>query len=587
MILQALAQLYERRSRDPDRARRLPSPGLEDKDIPFIVELRANGQPVQLRDTRQPDGKKLRARSYLVPQGIKKTFGVAANLLWDTAEYTLGVSAKGDSPRLAEQAAAFRVRVQALEPYAEGDAGLAALLAFLAAPQLDALQAAPHWAEMLEANALVSFELQGDVGLLICQRPAVQAAIQALAAPQSAGEQALCLVDGALRPVARLHGSIKGVWGAQSSGANIVSFNLDAFNSYGKAQGQNAPVGEPAMFAYTTALNALLDRESRNRVQVGDASTVFWADAPHPFDGDFTLADLFGEPDNPDKARDAVRALYAAVRSGTLPPEQADTRFFVLGLSPNAARISIRFWLPQIPFAELAPRLVQHFDDIRVARRFDSDPEAPSLFRLLTSLALQGKADNIPPRLAGEWMRAILEGLPLPAGLLNAAVQRCKAERDVTYLRACVLKAWLNRHARQSSTTPPTFKEALDMDNPAPAYRLGRLFATLERIQEHAQPGINATIRDRYYGAASTTPVAVFSTLLKLKNAHLKKLTDGLTGYFEKLIGDILAPLDPATGFPRQLSLAEQGQFALGYYHQRQAFFTKKTDVTTDQPQGD
>jgi CRISPR-associated protein Csd1 len=210
MILQALAQLYERRSRDPDRARRLPSPGLEDKDIPFIVELRANGQPVQLRDTRQPDGKKLRARSYLVPQGIKKTFGVAANLLWDTAEYTLGVSAKGDSPRLAEQAAAFRVRVQALEPYAEGDAGLAALLAFLAAPQLDALQAAPHWAEMLEANALVSFELQGDVGLLICQRPAVQAAIQALAAPQSAGEQALCLVDGALRPVARLHGSIKG-----------------------------------------------------------------------------------------------------------------------------------------------------------------------------------------------------------------------------------------------------------------------------------------------------------------------------------------------------------------------------------------
>jgi CRISPR-associated protein Csd1 len=256
-----------------------------------------------------------------VPQGVKKTSGVAANLLWDTAEYTLGVSAKGASPRLAEQAAAFRARVQALEPHADGDAGLAALLAFLAAPSLDALCTAPHWAEMLEANALVSFELQGDDGRLICQRPAVQAAIQALAAEQSPGEQALCLVDGTLRPVARLHGSIKGVWGAQSSGANIVSFNLDAFNSYGKAQGQNAPVGEAAMFAYTTALNALLDRDSRNRVQVGDASTVFWADAPHPFDGDFTLADLFGEADNPDKARDAVRALYAAVRSGTLPAE--------------------------------------------------------------------------------------------------------------------------------------------------------------------------------------------------------------------------------------------------------------------------
>lgn len=589
MILQALAQLYERRSRDPDPARRLPSPGLEEKDIPFVVELRADGQAVQLRDTRSLDGKKLRAQSFLVPQGVKKTSGVAANLLWDTAEYTLGVSAKGDSPRLAEQAAAFRARVLALASHADGDAGLAALLNFLAAPSLDALRASPHWAEMLEANALVSFELQGDSGPLICQRPAVQAAIQALAAAQSPGEQALCLVDGALRPVARLHGSIKGVWGAQSSGANIVSFNLDAFNSYGKAQGQNAPVSEAAMFAYTTALNALLDRDSRNRVQVGDASTVFWADAPHPFDGNFTLADLFGEPDNPDKARDAVRALYAAVRSGALPAEQADTRFFVLGLSPNAARISIRFWLPRLRFAELAPRLVQHFDDIRVARRFDSDPETPSLFRLLTSLALQGKADNIPPRLAGEWMRAILEGLPLPAGLLNAAVQRCKAEQDVTYLRACVLKAWLNRRARANPSKSPIFKEALDMDNPAPAYRLGRLFATLERIQEQAQPGINATIRDRYYGAASTTPVAVFTTLLRLKNAHLKKLSDGFTAYFEKLIGDILAPLDPVNGFPRQLSLPEQGQFALGYYHQRQAFFTKKTDAdtSTDQPQGD
>lgn len=498
MILQALAQLYERRSRDADPARRLPSPGLEDKDIPFIVELRADGQPIQLRDTRTLDGKKLRAQSFLVPQGVKRAYGVAANLLWDTAEYTLGISAKGDSPRLAEQTAAFRARVQALEAHANGDAGLTALLAFLAAPQLDALRTAPHWAEMLEVNALVSFELQGDAGMLICQRPAVQAAIQAQTASQSAGEQALCLVDGALRPVARLHGSIKGVWGAQSMGANIVSFNLAAFNSYGKAQGQNAPVGEAAMFAYTTALNALLDRESSNRVQVGDASTVFWADAPHPFDGEFTLADLFGEVDNPDKAREAVRALYAAVRSGTLPAAQADTRFFILGLSPNAARISIRFWLPQVPFSELAPRLVQHFDDIRVARRFDSDPETPSLFRLLTSLALQGKADNIPPRLAGEWMRAILEGLSLPAGLLNAAVQRCKAERDVTYLRACVLKAWLNRHARAANdpTRPSnTFKEALDMDYPAPAYRLGRLFATLERIQEQALPGINATAR--------------------------------------------------------------------------------------------
>lgn len=590
MILQALAQLYERRSRDPDLARRLPSSGLEDKDIPFIIELRPDGSPVQLRDTRQPEGKRLRAQSFLVPQGVKKTSGVAANLLWDTAEYTLGVSAKAEAPRLPEQTAAFLTRAEALALHAEGDAGLQAVLAFLRAPPLDHLKNSPHWDELIQSNALVSFELQGDTGLLICQRPAVQAAIRALEAGQAPGTLVDCLVDGAPRPVARLHGAIKGVWGAQTSGANIVSFNLAAFNSYGKEQGHNAPVGEAAVFAYTTALNAMLDRASRNRVQVGDASTVFWADAPHPFDGEYTLADLFGESDNPDRSRDAVRALFAAVRSGTLAQAQADTRFFVLGLSPNAARISIRFWLPAQRFGELAPRLLQHFEDIRLARRFGSDPETPLLFYLLKSLALRGESKHIPPRLAGEWMRAILEGRPLPAGLLGAAVQRCKAERDVTYLRGCVLKAYLNRQARAASDparTPNTFKEALDMTNPAPAYRLGRLFATLERIQEQAQPGINATIRDRYYGAASTTPVTVLTTLLRLKNAHLKKLPDAYEAYFEKLIGEILSSVPE---MPRQLTLAQQGEFALGYYHQRQAFFTKKanSDVsTTDQPLGD
>lgn len=592
MILHALADLYERRSHDPDPARRLPRPGWEDKVIPFVVELRPDGSAVQLRDTRRQEGKKRVGTSFLVPQSVKKTSGVAANLLWDSAEYALGASAKAESPNLAKQAAAFRERAEALLPWAGSDVGLNALLAFLRAPHLTPLQAAPHWAEMLETNAQVAFELQGDPGLLICERPTVAAAIDALRASQGAGELAPCLIlQGQQLPAARLHTSIKGVWGAQSSGANVVSFNLDAFNSYGKTQGLNAPVSEQAAFAYTTALNDLLKPDSRNRVQVGDASTVFWADRPHEFDGEYTLADLLGEPrpDNPDRGRDAVRALYRTVQSGQQPAAEGSARFFILGLAPNAARISVRFWQPGVPFAELAPRLLRHFEDIRVARRFDNEPETPSLFRLLTSCALQGKADNIPPRLAGEWMRAILEDLPLPAGLLNAAVQRCKAEQDVGYLRACVLKAWLNRQqcTRSASISTHPFKEALDMDNPAPAYRLGRLFATLERIQELAQPGINATIRDRYYGAASTTPVAVFTTLLRLKNAHLKKLTDGFAGYFEKLIGEVLAPLD---AFPRQLTLPEQGQFALGYYHQRQAFFTKKPDAdiaTDNQPQGD
>ena len=577
MILQDLVRYYDRKARDPDPAQRLPSLGLETKEIPFVVEISADGGVVQLRDTRQIVGKKLRAQSFLVPQGEKKTSGVKANLFWDTAAYVIGLDKARKSSTAVSPHAAFRARIEALPEPARSDAGVRAVLAALARADWSVLQAHSAWTDIAETNAVMTFQLAGDVDL-VCQRPAV-----ALAATQSMGNEsasaAMCLVDGVLAPIQRLHPSIKGVWGAQSSGANVVSFNARAFESYGKneRQGENAPISERASFAYTTALNHLLDRDSRNRVQVGDASTVFWADRASTFDGEFTLADLFGEPkDDPDRGARAVQALFDAVKGGQLPVGEREVRFFVLGLAPNAARISVRFWL-EAPLAELAPRITRHFDDLRVVRRFDSDPITPSLFRLLSSLALQGKLDNVPPRLAGEWMRAILEGLPYPALLLNAAVIRCKAEQEVTYLRAAVLKAWLNRDHRRTHPDAPTatqhFKEHLDMAQTDTPYRLGRLFAVLEHIQRQAMPGINATIRDRYYSAASTTPVTVFTTLLRLKNAHLKKLSDGQTAYFERIIGEVLEPI---TDFPRQLTLAQQGRFALGYYHQRQQFFTRK-----------
>ena len=581
MILQELVRYYDRKSRDVDPAQRLPSPGLEDKEIPFVIELALNGRVNQLIDTRSLAGKKLRARSYLVPQGEKKTSGVKANLLWDSAEYVIGLERERKGKADLPPAAAYRARIEALPDAARSDRGVQAVLAALDRADWSVLHTHPAWKDIAETNPVMTFQIAGEQEL-VCQRPAVvDAAVATDAADGS--PIALCLVDGQTRPVQRLHSSIKGVWGAQSSGANIVSFNARAFESYGKTerQGENAPVGQRAAFAYTTALNHLLAKDSRHRVQVGDASTVFWADSPSRFDGEFTLADFFGEnKDDPDRGVRAVHALYEALKSGQLSVAERDVEFFVLGLAPNAARISVRFWL-RAPLAELAPRIAQHFDDLRVARRYDSDPLTPSLFRLLSSLALQGKLDNVPPRLAGEWMRAILEGLPYPATLLNAAVIRCKAEQEVTYLRAAVLKAWLNRdHRRRQGSLPSLhsyFKETLDMEQSDLAYRLGRLFAVLERIQQQAMPGINATIRDRYYGAASTTPVAVFTTLLRLKNAHLKKLADGPAAYFERLIGEVVEPMNE---FPRQLALPDQGRFALGYYHQRQAFFTRKD--TTD-----
>ena len=607
MILQALNSYYRRKCDDPDPAQRLPAFGLEQKEIPFVLEITATGELVQLRDTRTPQGKKKVAQSFRVPQGVKKTSGVAANLLWDTLEYVLGVDTKGKPERVAEQHAAFVQRIALLPAAAQADAGVQAVRRFLEredkAQQLVQLQSLPAWAELLETNPVLSFRLHGDLDL-VCQRPAVVQA--ALNVPADADErQAMCLVTGEFAPVERLHTAIKGVWGAQTSGANIVSFNARAFESYGKTerQGENAPVSKAAAFAYTTALNHLLRKESPQRIQVGDASTVFWADQDSEFES--LGADVFGEPskDDPDRGTRAVHALLSAVQAGKFA-EPDDNRFHILGLAPNAARISIRFY-HCLPLPEMARRITQHFTDLEMVRG-PYDPEYPSLFRLLTAVALQNKADNIPPNLGGAVVDAIFAGpdVPYPALWLNAAVGRCRAEQNVTYLRAAAIKACINRQIRRqiqsavisaqsapTSTPLPTppekeFLPMLDLENTNPAYRLGRLFAALERIQEAAAGGpgqLNATIRDRYYGAASSTPVAVFTTLLRLKNAHLKKLTTGQSVNFEKLLTEILGPV---TDFPAHLSLPDQGRFALGYYHQRQAFFSKPTDSNTPAKEG-
>jgi CRISPR-associated protein Csd1 len=529
---------------------------------------------VAVIDTRTVVGKKKTAKRFLVPQGVKRTVGVAANLLWDTAEYVLGLDTKGKPERVVQQTAAFRSRIDALALSAPEDGGLAAVKLFLANQPLAAVQAHALWPEIAEANPLLTFRLAGDLDL-VCQRPAVVSAIlSGVGATVGDGSYLLpCLVTGQSGSPELLHSAIKGVWGAQTAGANIVSFNLDAFRSFGKEQGANAPVSAAAAFAYTTALNSLLAKGSRQRMQVGDASTVFWAQSEQDSDFEDDFASFFdADHDNPDEHTEQVRALFAALQSGQFDGAPGDRKFYVLGLAPNAARIAIRFWCAAT-LHEVAAYIRLWFVDLEL-QRGPHDPEFPPLFRLLTAIALQGKADNVPPNLGGDVMRAILTGGPFPALWLNAAVQRCRAERQVSYLRACVIKACLNRAIRfQNPKSEEVYRPMLDLDNMNTGYRLGRLFATLEKIQEEASPGLNATIRERYYGAASSTPVAVFTTLMRLKNHHLAKLTNrGRATNFEKLIAEIVGGLDD---FPTHMALPDQGRFALGYYHQRQDFFTK------------
>lgn len=582
MILQALHGYYQRKMADPDPARRLPAAGLEDKEIPFILELSPEGQLIQITDTRTQEGKKKLARRFQVPQGIKKTSGVAANLLWDTAEYVLGFDVKGKPERVAEQVQAFRQRIEHLALLVPGDLGLSAALGFIGPEALTQAQAQPNWQDVVDAkNPVVALRLATDIDL-ICQRPAVVAAMaNAVTMPAANVTQVLpCLITGRVAEPERLHNAVKGVWGAQTSGANIVSFNLDAFRSFGKEQGANAPVSSAAAFAYTTALNHLLVKGSRQRMQVGDASTVFWAqeEADADFEDGFGL--LFADiPDDPDAHTEQVRALFDSVHhSGRFQGDAGQRKFFVLGLAPNAARISIRFW-HAAPLHEMAERITTWFDDLKIVRA-PNDPEFPSLFRLLNAIALQAKSENVPPNLGGDVMRAILNGGPFPSLWLNTAVQRCRAERHVNYMRAAAIKACLNRSIRhQNPASEEVYKPMLDLQNPHVAYRLGRLFAALEKIQEEASPGLNATIRERYFGAASSTPVAVFTTLLRLKNHHLAKLSNrGRAMNFEKLIGEITSGISE---FPNHMNLPDQGRFALGYYHQRQAFFTKSEAAST------
>jgi len=312
-------------------------------------------------------------------------------------------------------------------------------------------------------------------------------------------------------------------------------------------------------------------------MQVGDASTVFWAQEQHAFEDDFSW--LLGEPPKGEEnvAYGKIRALLEAVRSGVLPEEDRQS-FYVLGLAPNAARIAVRFWYAG-DIVEIKGRIACHFEDIDIVRA-PHDREFLSLFQLLVSTATEGKADNIPPNLGGDVIRAVLSGRPYPRTLLANAIRRCKAEQRITHPRASIIKAVLARQARLSGSTEKEVSVALDKQYHNIGYVLGRLFAVLERIQEQAQGrGLNKTIRDTYFGAAASSPLVTFKRLQDLAIHHFAKIRNSgkSTVWLEQQMQEVSSHIPPQ-GIPPILSLEDQGRFSIGYYHQRQDFFTKKNN---------
>lgn len=571
MILQALKEYYDRRKEsDPTIA----TYGWEWKQIPYLIVLNDEGDVVDLVSTYEVEGKKKEAKSFLLPQGVKRSSGVAANLLWDNLEYVLGVSVETDgsitqTDKNEEKNKAFCAQLNKLDNI--NDQGVNAVRKFLdksLEERINSLARFPVWEELKkDKKALITFRLDGYSNT-VADSSLVRNAVNSILGDVNAPVRR-CLVTNSEAPVARLHQSIKGVWGGNATGTNIVGFNLPPFCSYGKKQGENAPVSEVAVFEYTTALNMLLEKGSANRFQVGEASTVAWGEKNNKLETAIHVIFENSPEDNPDQGVNAVKQLYESVRSGAWTEDEQKGRFYILGLSPNAARLAIRFWQVST-VKEAAESILLYFDDIKIDHG-PKEAEYLSLFRILTSIAVQGKKENIPPLLAGGVMRAIFDRTPFSNALLQAAIQRNRAEQKVTYPRASIIKACLNRAVRFYNKNEEELKVSLDQSNTNIGYRLGRLFAVLEKIQERANPGLNSTIRDRYYGSASGTPGTVFPSLMRLKNHHLSKMDN--RGFFESLLGEIISEI---SDFPRFLTLEDQGRFAIGYYHQRQDFYTKK-----------
>lgn len=567
-LLASLVRAYERM---PDA----PPYGYSTEKIGFCVGLTADGAVVEVADLRDTD-KKRSPRVLMVPQAVKRTVGIAPNFLWDKSAYVLGVTA-GEGKRTAEEHAKFRERHLTALAGTE-DPGLLALARFLQTWTPEAF-GPPLWPEEVKDQNLV-FRLTDELGYMH-DRPAARALWARLGA-EAASEAQVCLVTGASAPVARLHPSLKGVWGAQSSGASLISFNLDAFNSYGHEQGDNAPVSERAAFAYTTALNRFLEKDSGHRLQIGDASTVFWADAS---EAEAARAEGFFAAFFDAAATEKIETLnigaqLARIRAGerlanVTPQLASGVRFCVLGLAPNAARLSVRFWWED-DFGTLTAHYQRYLDDMRL----DPPPrdDWPPLWKYLAELAPQGKRENVPPLVAGEWMRAILTGAPYPLTLLSTVLMRIRADGEINALRAGMLKSVLIRNFAKEVPV------ALDPGNTNKGYILGRLFAVYEEVQRSALGGnVNATIKDKFYGAASASPQKVFRTLDAGAQNHfakLRKLSPGRAVNLEKLLSAITDLMEPGNDpIPASLASAEQALFGIGYYHQRADFFRKHDDT--------
>ena len=583
MILQALYGYYERLREHGS----VPSLGFAFKNVGFALVLTPKGDLVDIVDLRSADGSKTIPKKMIIPfcnEVGARASNIQPNFLVDKAGYILGVDLKTKAKRLEEMHVAYK---QLVEKVAEGvhDPALYAVLAFLS--RWDPSQI-PSFIKLDEVAAdgsgWLTFQIDGDLEY-IHERSAVQHAwTRYFLSPKTDSSEGFCLISGKNAVIQRLHAQFTGIPGAQSSGALLVSFNDESHQSFNKKQGANAPSSLEAEFRASTALKFLMSKESSQKVLIGDSNntvflTIFWAERDSPAE------ELFGIALDPRVASgddQRIRLFLQALRDGKMPMDldaemDPDVRFFILGLSPNKSRLSVRFWQSGT-VGNIYEKIGQHFRDLSIERTGERDPEFPSVALLTLETAPLRKRNkmqlrdfkDVPSHLSGAFARAILQGTPYPKSLLAQVIMRIRADQEINYLRASLIKAYLARVHRIHKKDMEVGM-TLNTSSTNAGYRLGRLFAALEKAQSDAVPGANSTIKDRFYGSASATPRVVFPQLLRLAQHHIAKSDYGRAT--DKKIEEILSGID---AFPAHLSLEDQGFFALGYYHQRNSFFPRK-----------
>ncbi|MBR4562240.1 MAG: type I-C CRISPR-associated protein Cas8c/Csd1 [Bacteroidales bacterium] len=569
MILQALYEYYNRSKGS------LPAFGRELKEIGFLIVIDKNGNFVRFEDRRID---KKQAQKFLVKKSVGRTSAPAANYLYDNSAYVFGYSEKGDPKKCLET---FKENVQALYEASPDNADLKAVYSFYQNDIIEVLERMkkdPLWPE-IEKNlnkkySIFSFLIEGDTKIVAEK----EELLDLLGYDDVFGREQICLVSGQRgRAVETTTATM--IPGSQAT-AKLVAFQVNSgYDSYGKEKGLNAPISEEAEFAYTTALNHMLRSDSRNKFLIGNRTFLFWAskDDEAGKQAEESLFNMFGfneQEDDPNRNIEQVRKTFSAIYSGSLRTS-LDDKFYILGLAPNSARIAVTYW-SELPLKNFAALILRHFEDMEIADTRKEKKPYMGLRSILAAVTLGGKSSDATPNLPESVVKSIFQGLPYPYTLYAGCIRRIRAEQSLNITRAAIIKAYLNR---QQNDNQQKIEVMLDKENNNQGYLCGRLFAVLDKIQDEANN--QHSIRERYMNSASSTPAAVFATILNLSYHHSEKLNEKRRVWFEKIKQEIVDKIS-SDGFPAHLDLQDQGRFFVGYYQQTQWFYTKKEEQTEE-----